>query len=512
MATLFRRRNDAVTAAAQIIEPKSLYPEGPSSSAGVQTWQKMAWSYYDTLPEIRYPTRFIGSMLSRFLFRIAVLNEDDPTAPPVVPDRPDATAKLAETTLRDLQGPFGGLDQIAKRWAMNMMLPGEGWLIGTDVRDETEWEFLSVSEFTPATGVGDNSAPFLRNHYGDPTSASSVEVDPEYVRRFWIAHPRFSYAPDSAMKSLGDYCEQLKQLNDSITARIVSRLISAGIMFVPSSLSLPGLTNVPVGDGQAVDDPFAHKLMNSLERQVLNREKAVLPVLVRGPGEAGEQIRHITMDRAIDEVEMKLRAELRQTIAVGLDLPPEVQTQLGESNHFQSWSIEDATVRSHLQPAADDFASGLTRVYVWPALGALGVTPLEYRKLVVIADPANVVMRPNMAEDGRQLYDRITLSEKSLRERSGVPEDDAPSEEERVRLIGVKQNNLYAATFGLAVQQKIDWELYAKGTSGRSTGAPGVGSIDEGHRPADSSDPAGAPGEGTPGTGDLPGDVERNDD
>ena len=67
-------------------------------------------------------------------------------------------------------------------------------------------------------------------------------------------------------------------------------------------------------------------------------------------------------------------------------------------------------------------------------------------------------MKTNIAEDARQLHDRIVVSSKAARRMSGVEETDAPTEEEYVRQLGVAAGDPYLATFGLSIADKIDWE------------------------------------------------------
>jgi hypothetical protein len=499
MALLSRRRGEALTAAAQIVSREDL--SGGTLSGGTisQAWQSAAWSFYDTLPEIHYPTQFTANSIGRFKFRIGVIPADDPTGVPVILETPDPITRLANEGLAELHGPFGDVSDIARRYAMNMMLAAEGYLIGTDKSDDVEWEFLSVSEL----GVDPANGTVFRNHYGDPTQQNSVEISPTYIRRFWMSHPRFSYAPDGPMKALQDDCERLRILNDSMTARLLNRLSQAGILFIPNTLSIandPGVTN---GDGPIVSDPFALKLLATFERQIIERQKGVIPIVVRGPDQAGDKIRHITLDRVIDESEMQLRAELRNNITTGLDLPPEMQTSLGEANHWQTWGIMDSTLRSHLRPIADGYADGLTSTYIWPYLRALDVDPVELRRRVVVADASEIVARPNEAEDGRALHDRITISDKALRMRSNAAEADAPDEDEYVRHLGRKINDPYLATFGMNIADDIDWTK----VSSRTGGAPGVGGTPPSREPTDPNDPAGAPGEGEAGE-----EPEQNED
>jgi len=48
-----------------------------------QAWQPKAWTFYENLPEVRYPANFVGSAMSRFVPRVGILDPNDPNSPAV---------------------------------------------------------------------------------------------------------------------------------------------------------------------------------------------------------------------------------------------------------------------------------------------------------------------------------------------------------------------------------------------------------------------------------------------
>ena len=250
-----------------------------------------------------------------------------------------------------------------------------------------------------------------------------------------------------------------------------------------------------------MNSAFWLKFLATVEKAILKRNTAAgaIPIILQGNEKDGAAIRHIVMDRTIDRVEMELRAELRQNIAMGQNLPSESQTGLGNSTHFQLWGITDDAYQGHLLPKAQRWANSITREYLWPGLRSYRKeyrlendpmwTEAEIRRRVVIADGASVVTKPNLAEDRRQLHDRLVISDDALRSSSGSTDADIPEPDEYVRQLGRKINNPYLATFGLDIARSIDWEKVANTPNGE--GAPGAGSIPPTRRPADSSDPPG---------------------
>lgn len=510
----------AVTGSAVVVD-LSRPVEIKRQAAARQGWQPKAWTYYAGLPEVRYPANFVGSAMSRFIPRVGILDPNEPTAVPVSwaesgKKRKPKWVSIAEEILLGLTGSQGGAPEIQARYGVDMNVSADGWLLGTDPDDDdepTDWEFLSTDELQFHEKEGKLRAFRDREGTGiDPTRDEPLPEDGVFYRRFWRPHPQFSSRADGALESLQDDCERLMALNDSISARIMSRLAQAGILFIPSGIQLPIMpAGIADPDESDANKLFVKRLLAYFEASILNRKSAAgaMPIPLIGPDDLGEKIRHITMDRAIDETELQLRAETRDTIARGQDLPPEVQTGLKDASHWTTWSVMDSSFRNHLQPLADKYADGLTRVYLRPACKAAfeaeGQDPVLAKQLVVLMDGSNVVSRPNEAEDGRQLHDRIAISDSALRRRSGAADAEEPEPEEYVRILGRQINDPYLATLGMDIQKTIDWDKV--GAAGAKEGAPGVGGTPTSRRPADSSDPAGAPGQTKSSTA---GGVGRN--
>lgn len=334
-----------VTASAQIVDlSKSV--EVRRQRLARREWQRYVWGFYRTLPEVRYPANYIGNALSRFTMRPALLDPDSPTADPRVPESKNRPAIIgaAEDILAGLQGPQGGIGEIQRRYGLNMNIAADGYLFAPPAERgrDAEWEFLSTNElrFTEWRGVGERAWRDPLGSGDDPTEDDLIPDD-AYLRRFWYSHPEYSQQADGPLEALKDDCQRLLDLNDSISGRILSRLASAGILFIPNSISMP-ITPQPEGSDLADMDPVIATIIDMMQKAIQNRGTAagVMPIIMRGSDEAGEKIKHITLDRVIDEGEMRLRDELRTTITRGQDLPVEVQTGMGSSNH---WCVDDET-------------------------------------------------------------------------------------------------------------------------------------------------------------------------
>lgn len=497
-----RAQRGSITASAMIVDPAD-HNLIQQFARAQQRWQIDAWNYYFKLSEIQYPTDYIGTNVGRFRYLIGAVPLTDPMSPAMpiqTADRNDVT-KACEEALRQLEGPTGDVSALGSLYARDMVVAGEGWLTGLDRNAMTEWEFLSTKEIQP-NDSGDTSG-FMRNWLG--LVDGYQPFNPQFVRRFWMPNPAITGLAISGLRSLGEDCQRLIALNDSMTARIVSRLVQAGIVYFANELQIGGESDVPVDS--PVGNQFVKQFLAKLESNMLSQNPAhgAVPFAITGPrGKVDEMIQFITLDRTIDRVEMELRAELRENITHGMDLPPEKQTGTGAAPFRNIWQVDDATYSSHLKPKADAWANALNAMYLWPMAQVIldaqrktyDINELHRHR--VLADGSEVVSHPNAAEDTRQLYDRLTISDNYLRSSVAVPNDAAPSDEEYVRGVGKKANVPYLATWGLPVHDEIDWSLVP---GAATAGQPGAGGEPTSRRPADSSDPTGTPGK--PGSGTV---------
>lgn len=503
MALFNRSSRNALVAAATSVNPGDTNLTRKIAAAR-QPWQESGWIYYDSLAEVHYPASYFGAAMARFMYLAAVKPAGSPSAPAVVPDAKDITDldRIAQEILWALEGPLGDINALAELFSLSEDVSGEGYLVGTDhgagASVTTDWEYLSVRELRPrAEGAG-----WERSGIG--FSSMGAQTPSEFkghVKRLWKAHPSMTFVGDSPLRPLAGDCQRLITLNDSMTSRILNRAAQAGILFIPSGLSVVGANDAPDGSTDPVKNPFWNRFLQTIEAAILHRNTAAgaIPIILQGDGPQGEFIRHIVMDRTIDRVEMELRAELRQNIAMGQNLPPESQTGLGSATHWQSWGVSDDAYQAHMLPRAQRWANAVTREYLWPGLrdwvkvtgkeGDPKFSEAEIRRRVVLADGSQVVTRPNAAEDYRQLHDRITVSDKALNESVGVTPEQAPTELEFVRQLGRQIKNPYLATLDMEIAQQIDWDKVANTPAGE--GAPGAGGTPPSRRPADSSDPPG---------------------
>ena len=273
----------------------------------------------------------------------------------------------------------------------------------------------------------------------------------------------------------------------------MSRFALAGLMFIPDTIANARVTrNQTTVAGQEVDNTVNY-LIAAMTKNVKNWEDATayMPLLLKGPADAGEKIKHIVMDREVFQTDLELRAELINRILVGLDTNQDTTRGTRDQNHFSAWAATDEERRVAVQPDLEMMCWAFTRLVLHRQLQEAGMSPEEILRHAVLYDLSASAVHANQQEDARQLSDRGLISEIATRRMSGVREEDKISEDEYVRWVGRQVKNPKLMLHGLDVEKKIDWDDVQ--------GSP----IPPGPTPESPADePEAGPGQGDPGSPD----------
>jgi hypothetical protein len=101
-----------------------------------------------------------------------------------------------------------------------------------------------------------------------------------------------------------------------------------------------------------------------------------------------------------------------------------------------AWSIDEQTWKQHGQQKAQQLVDDVTSAYYRPYLRDVLQKP-DWDKRVVAYDASKIINHPDRSKDAKDLFDRVALSKKALREATGFTDDDAPSDDERAERIGI---------------------------------------------------------------------------
>lgn len=357
-------------------------------------WQAELWDFYDTVPEFRFACDWVGNQLSRA--RLYVANKEG---------RED---KSVAAVLDTFFGGREGQTEMLRLLGVNFTVAGEAWVIGQDTKDGDVWQVASSVEVT--------------------TEGQHIRVDDEVLKdalpiQIWKAHPRNGNEPNSPARAVIPTLSQLVKLSEVIDAQADSRLTGAGILWIPQEIDIPVPATVGRNEGDDDADPepeigsggaLMRQLINTAKRAFDDRSSAAaqIPLVIAAPGEFLEKIQHTEFWSGFDEHAQKLREECVKRMAIGMDMPPEVVTGTGEMNHWGSWQLEEAAIKSHTEPLLEIILGSLTTGWLRPALVGMGVeNPEDYS---LEADTSKLRLRPNRSKEALELYDRGALSRKTL--------------------------------------------------------------------------------------------------
>lgn len=411
--------------------------------------------------------------------------------------------------LASLRSPFGGQRHLLERFYTLRKVPGSMYLIRTRNRagEETGFMVLSADEIDAAalaSGTNGTVKWYTTPNTGAVDSARLVYEIPaeDFVGRLWAPSPQFINVAESPLAALATECEVLIELTASLKAKIKSRFALAGLMYVPNEIQhvkASGISSSANRDGDL--DDLTDVFVRAMTRNVQSRDEAaaLVPIILRGPGEVADKLKHLTIDTQLWETDIQLRSELLGRILMSLDQQQDAVKGVGQSSHWSAWAVSDEERRIGVQPDLEAFCWALEHLVVKPEMALAGATPEQVAETMLWYDLSDSAVKSNQQEDARQAVDRLAVTNDALRRVSGFTDDDAPDDREYVRMLGAKIGDPYLATFGMTVANDIDW---TKVGLGRSRRGPIAAS------PAD--EPGAGPGVGNPGSpDDIDSDTPR---
>jgi hypothetical protein len=424
-----RQHAAAVTASAARVVPSTSRAAGRNR----QKWQRDAWVYRDSVPEVRYAHNFLGNAAAQVRMLPAELGSDGEE--PIRFDSeectiPPAVREAAQAALDRLTGDAAGHGVILSPVVQNFETVGECYLLGfTDPETgREEWSIRSMDELRIT-----DEGYFLVSSTVATTSLETGRRLPDdaYVARLWCPHPQFSEWPDSPMRALLDTCEEILLAGRSRRAALRNRIAGNGVLLMPNGI-ITGSASPQPGTGQTADsyaagdgmgdesDSKASKVMADLTLAMVtpigdeSAPSAVVPLMLRGDREDLKEIRHVTLDRPMTkDAEITEEKALRR-LATGLDVPPEIITGLADVNHWTAWQIDLATWTHHVEPIVAASCAALTVGYLRATLLTMGFPWPIVSRVVIWYDPSNLVQDPRadeeVGETGRTPAELSTLS------------------------------------------------------------------------------------------------------
>lgn len=401
---------------------------GGSFTAG--GWKKAAWDAYDTVGELAYVCERIANSLKRVSLYAA---EIDPTTGRAS-SAPTENQTVAGIVSDIAGGPAGRASMIAKL-VTHLTVPGEGWIAVITRRingDEfEEWHVLSADEIksrgTDITLLLDDGT----SHAFDPSA--------DILTRVYRPHPRNSRDSTSPVRAALPILSEITRTSEAIDGAGKSRLAGNGILLLPSEISMP-VTEAPRPDPDAPGlttggevtverSVTAQDVMAQLQQVMTTAiadhtsAAAMVPIVLKASGEHLDKIRHLSFESEVTETNLKTRDSAIRRLGLSLDIPPEILTGVGGTNHWNAWAISEDAINTHFAPLMTLICDALTEAILRPLLRQAGINPADY---IVWFDLSDLANNPNRAKDALDAFDRGAISPGTLRRELGFSDDDAP--------------------------------------------------------------------------------------
>jgi len=383
-----------------------------------EAWQKTAWDFYDTNPQLHNAIDYIGAACSMVRIYVAEVDENGVRQGEVTSDT--EIGALAET----LFGGPANKCEVLRAIGESLSVAGECFIFGRAAKTEDPFDRWWVAAPSEVRRQGDIV-------YVQMGRAVREELDPgrDIIIRVWTPHPRRAYLADSAVRALLPLLFEMEQMQMFIRSQMNSRIANATILPVPSTLA------TPQGDAEAtvtgdIYDQLFEVITSNLEGK--GTAAQVAPILWQMPLQelqAMAGIQPIRFDSPLSDQAIELRKEQQEKLAIGINVPVEIQVGGREMNHWSIWWAGEEFIIKTIMPLMNRIVDALTTAYLIPALKALGKDPAKYTYWYDTAPLANSA---NKLADTLNLYNTTPgiVSAATVRREGNYTEADAPSEEE----------------------------------------------------------------------------------
>lgn len=411
-----------------------------STTAKVESWQKAAWDYYDTVGELRFAAQWVSNALSRVNIIAAAPPSgqgDEPTRIAAGEEGFTAAQLRAVELVEMIAGGDTGQGQLMSNIGLHLTIAGASYVVAEPDPDDPvgdefhDWQVYSSEEIRQ-TSTGEIELRVSDREWR-PVHPNALVV------RAWRRHPRWSWQPDAPTRGVLGVLREIQLLQEHIHASAQSRLAGAGILVIPSEAVFPpgqgpqsefDMLDPDDQNVTAPEDNFVDTLVDSMTTPIVDRGSAaaVVPLVVRVPGEFADKIKHLSFATPFDDRVLSLMEAAIKRLSLGMDIPPEILTGASGLNHWTAWQVEEQAITLHIEPLAEVITHALTVGYLRPALEAEGFDPAE---AIVWFDTTALTTRPDRTTQAVEAYDRMELSGAALLREVGLSLDDMPDEDEK---------------------------------------------------------------------------------
>lgn len=432
-----RPKYNSLVAAAELMVAPNRALSGQVTKT--EAWQADAWRYYDTVGELRFGVSWIANAMSRVNLVAAAPPSGSGDEPTIISQEEEGftpaqyrAAEIVET----ISGGSAGQGQMLAAFGIHLSVTGIGWLVAEPDMADPEadafetWHVYSSDEIRMGT---DGIEIAVASRVWRPVHPNAIVI------KVWRPHPRRSWEPDAPTHGVLNVLREIDLLQKHIQASAQSRLAGAGLLAIPSEAVFPpgqgpqtSVEDIDPEDQNTrpPDDTFVETLIDAMTTPIADRGSAaaVVPLVVKIPGEYVDKVKHISFSTPFDSNVLSLMESAITRLSLGMDIPPEILTGKGATNHWSAWQVQEESIVLHIEPLSETICHALTIGYLKAALEAEGYDPDE---AMVWYDTSDLRTRPDRSKGAIEAYDRNELSSAALLRELGLSADDLPSEEEK---------------------------------------------------------------------------------
>lgn len=380
-----------------------------------EAWQKIGWEFYDTNEQLHNAVDYVGNACS--LVRIYVANVDENGVRQDEVSGDPEIAALADT----LFGGPAAKAEILRTLAESITVAGECYLIGMAAKPGygDKWMVIAPSEVRRQGKI-----VWINVGHG---VREQLNPSKDIIVRVHTPHPRRPLLADSPVRALLDTLHRMREIQLYKRSQFNSRIANAVVLPVPESLA------VPKGDDEvaSVDDVY-QQLFEVITSNLEGKGTAaqIAPIIWPMPLaelEAMKGIQPIKFESVLSEALSAMEDKEMQKLAIGINVPIEIQLGSQEMNHWGVWFAGEEFIVKSVMPIMGRIVDAVTTAYLQPALKALGKDPARFTYWY---DVAPLASSANQAVDTLNLYEKRVVSAETVRRAFNYRETDAPTEEE----------------------------------------------------------------------------------
>ena len=384
-------------------------------------WQIEAWRLYDIVPELRFLAGWIGDSVSQCRLYVTRIDETG-----------EETGEVEDRRISEIGAqPLGSgsqRDDNLRLLGVDLAVGGEAWVVGESALtdDPKNWFVISGSQIHRSGDLIN-----IRRPLSAGGKVLTLRDGEDVLIRAWRPHPNDIWQSDSPTRSAIPALREIELLTKREFAELESRLVGAGVWFLPEGIDFPRGEGDPEGMTGAMAMLQRAAAENIREQ---SRASSMVPIIATIPDNLLEHLEKFKdpsrfWSQLSEQIlPMKEKAIIR--VAASFEIPSELLTGIGDSNHWSAWAVSEEGIK-RCRPYLATIADTLTRGFLIPALERAGIADSDHYAYAFDVAPLSV--RPNRLPEALELWDRFLITDDEAVRAGAFSEEDMPTESERLK-------------------------------------------------------------------------------